>query len=197
MAILYKTEIGKVQLFIWENEAGVQQFQDIKGVNLLDLKEFQSIKHAQRQHTFLNSRALIYSLFKPSEIRKNSHGAFAPTPKGHHLSLSHTHDYSVLAVSTNPVGVDIETQRPEIAKIWHKFAHHQEQKFNADWERLLLWTCKEALFKRAEKDLNFKEEICVESYTGSGKGIIEGKVKDKPFVGHFIQVKDHLLTVCS
>lgn len=75
------------------------------------------------------------------------------------VSLSHCEGMCVLAVNDVPVGVDVETPRPQLLRIADKFLTHREKmeyshlSLNAGFDRtaylLHLWTAKEAVFKCA------------------------------------------------
>ena len=76
---------------------------------------------------------------------------YLPTHPGVCISLSHCVDECVLAVSDSPVGVDVETARPQLSRIAAKFLTSREMARGPhDVDALLrYWTAKEAVFKCA------------------------------------------------
>ena len=64
-----------------------------------------------------------------------------------HWNKSDTHTYSVVAVSSKQVGIDIEymKERP-FEKISRRYFHHMEVTKDKEWF-YRLWTCKEACTK--------------------------------------------------
>ncbi|MBQ6947622.1 MAG: 4'-phosphopantetheinyl transferase superfamily protein [Clostridia bacterium] len=83
-----------------------------------------------------------------------------------HFSISHSGPWVVCAVSSNPVGVDIEILRPIDPKIAHRICHPEdlpflEGKTEAEVIRkfFLLWTAKEARGKRDGTGLQNIREI--------------------------------------
>lgn len=78
---------------------------------------------------------------------------------GGHISVSHCADECVLAVSSEPVGVDVDTPRPQLMRVARRFLNlreladidlHGEMTDDARIDLLLrYWTAKEAVFKCA------------------------------------------------
>lgn len=93
-------------------------------------------------------------------LNHDSQGApYIATLPETHISLSHCIDTCVLAVSGSPIGVDVETLRPQLAKVAHKFLTADESelfdRMTGDLGSKLLyllkiWTAKEATFKAAK-----------------------------------------------
>lgn len=85
------------------------------------------------------------------------------------MSITHSHHFSAIILSNEPVGIDIEMQRDKILKIAHKFVNDEElerlQKMDTnDYIKKLTvkWGAKEAIFKiRNEKGISFKDHIQV------------------------------------
>lgn len=67
-----------------------------------------------------------------------------------HISISHCADMAVLVVSDRPIGVDVETLRPQLRKVASRFLSPEEALRNPDLPTLMaLWTIKEAVYKAA------------------------------------------------
>ncbi len=87
-------------------------------------------------------------------------------PGDKHISITHSHEIAVIAISDSDIGVDVEMQRDKVLKIADKFAveeflknHHGE-----DLIKMLtvIWGAKEAIFKIVNVEgISFKDHIFV------------------------------------
>ncbi len=93
-----------------------------------------------------------------SDVVIDHHPDGAPYIAGHpelHISISHSSTTCLLAVSDRPIGVDIESPRPQLARVAHKFLMDEEsarldrveERHTYIHELLRYWTAKEATFK--------------------------------------------------
>lgn len=65
-----------------------------------------------------------------------------------HFSISHSGDYAVCAVDSNPIGIDIEKIREINLKIAERFCNQSELEYINSKNRLFeIWTAKEAAYK--------------------------------------------------
>jgi 4'-phosphopantetheinyl transferase EntD len=106
---------------------------------------------------------------------------------GRHLSISHTKDVAAIAISSQPVGIDLEHYQEKIVRIAPRFLHVKESldlKKNKDIHYLSqIWTAKEALYKAfREPGLNFSKQILIDplednSKEGIGSIIFRNSVK--------------------
>ncbi len=86
---------------------------------------------------------------------------------GKHISISHSFEFSGVIVSDKPIGIDIEMQRPKIAKIAKKFVDYEFiylDKDATDYVRKLtvIWCIKESLYKLfATPGMLFKDHFLV------------------------------------
>jgi phosphopantetheinyl transferase len=119
----------------------------------------------------------------------------------YHFSISHCGTYAAALVSkTNRVGVDIEMMTPKVQKIKHKFLSGEELNLvNRQWQKniadipvydipteplILLWSCKEAVFKwYGTGEVDFKEHMVVKEIKQTAKDIYQITIcfqKNKP-----------------
>jgi phosphopantetheinyl transferase len=82
---------------------------------------------------------------------------------GTHVSISHSGDYAAVAISTIPVGIDIQVQSPLLFKVRSKFCHPMElsqlSPSPEDELYLKIWCAKEAIFKINGQGGNFAKDI--------------------------------------
>lgn len=79
---------------------------------------------------------------------------------GTYISITHSFIFSGIVLSTHPVGIDIELQRPKISSIADKFIAYEYAFLDRDDVRRLtaVWCFKESLYKVVAKSgLSFKD----------------------------------------
>lgn len=85
--------------------------------------------------------------------------------EGPHISISHTSGFVAIAVSARPVGIDIQSWRPNIEKIASKFCTAEELDYFPEvMSKLqryhLIWSIKEAIYKAyGKKKVDFKKDM--------------------------------------
>ena len=168
---LYKTihHNSNTQILIWNITESFEQLNQEVQLNEKSQLRLNGMKSEMHQRAFLSVRKLLalagYSDFdlyydefgKPHLIDEKQ------------ISITHSHHFSAIIVSNEPVGIDIEMQREKILKIAHKFVNDEElerlQKIDInDYIKKLTvkWGAKEAIFKiKNEKGISFKDHIQV------------------------------------
>ncbi len=123
--------------------------------SIMHQKAFLSIRHLLK-HKGLSDNDLIYeSTGKP--FLKN----------GQHISISHSHEFAVVAISNQNIGVDLEQHREKITKIAHKFCEAENKFLNGSaneylQQLTLIWAAKESVFKiENQPGISFKNHISV------------------------------------
>lgn len=93
--------------------------------------------------------ALVEEAFgQPFEVEHYENGA--PYIKGteRYISISHSREVAVLAVSDKPVGVDAEEWRPQLLRVSSRFMTPEEHERYSTPDKILeAWTLKEAAYK--------------------------------------------------
>lgn len=89
---------------------------------------------------------------------------------GRHISISHAHEFSAIALCNVNIGIDIEKIRSKITRIAPKFCL-SEMEFletsHANYQEKLtaIWAVKEAVFKiENQKGISFKDHIKVSNF---------------------------------
>ena len=168
---LYKTiqYNSNTQILIWNITESFEQLNQEVQLNEKNQLRRNGMKSEVHQRAFLSVRKLLalagYSDF---DLEYDEFG------KPHlidekHISITHSHHFSAIIISNEPVGIDIEMQRDIILKIAHKFVNDEElerlQKTDLnDYIKKLTvkWGAKEAIFKiKNEKGISFKDHIQV------------------------------------
>lgn len=86
-----------------------------------------------------------------TELLHDADGAPAVSGSSYRISISHC--AGMAAIATHPtlrIGIDIETARPQLMRVRHKFLTEQEvDRYRSIDELLWAWTAKEAVYKAA------------------------------------------------
>lgn len=168
------------QIAVWkitEEEANLTQGLKLSTEALNRLSKRKSSTHRKG---YLAIRQLLKTFgIEPIAHQYDTNGAPYLTD-GRHLSISHTKDVAAIAISSLPVGIDLEHYQEKIKKIAPRFLHDLESinpKKNQDIEYLTqIWTAKEALYKVFRKPgIQFNTQLCIapfEKRASSGAGSI-------------------------
>lgn len=126
--------------------------------------------HPKKRLEFLASRQLIQRLCEAQQIayhgiEKDAYGKPHLLQSDYQLSISHSYPMVACAIHpTAPCGIDIESTRPQLAKIKHKFLNSTElERCGSDLHQLCIhWSAKEALYKiHGRKRLSFAEQLVI------------------------------------
>ena len=178
MPLFYTKEISSTtKLAIWKIDEPESFF-----LSYVPLSSEISHPHKRLQH--LAGRYLLQYLFPNFPIHSIQ---IASTRKPYleneryHFSISHCGDYvAAIVSSTDRIGIDIELQRPTVAKIAHKFLHPEEMDeiLLSDITSLTIyWCAKEAIFKWwGLGDVDFSEMIRINKFVLSEDGTIDARL---------------------
>jgi 4'-phosphopantetheinyl transferase len=159
------------KLLIWKITESFDDFFDsilLTDVSLIRLNNMKSLSH---QKGFMAVRMLLqYAGYSDFDLYYDQFGK--PHLKdGTTISISHSHEFSVIALSTKNVGIDIEMQRDKIIKIAQKFANEtfvylkKEDSQNYIKKLTTIWGIKEAVFKiKNESGISYKDHVHVQPF---------------------------------
>ncbi|MDD5152142.1 MAG: 4'-phosphopantetheinyl transferase superfamily protein [Flavobacterium sp.] len=157
------------QILIWKITESLEELLGnviLKEKTQLRLNRMKSEIH---QRAFLSVRMLLQEAgFNDFDLHYDEFGK-PYLHDGKHISITHSHHFSAIIISDEPVGIDIELQREKIIRIADKFVNkkelHRLKSFDTqDYIRKLTvkWGVKEAIFKiRNEPGISFKDHIQV------------------------------------
>jgi phosphopantetheinyl transferase len=162
------------QIGMWkinESESELSNGLELSKEALIRLSKRRSKVHRKG---YLAIRKLLKSHnIQPLDHKYDKNGAPYLTD-GRHLSISHSKDIAVIAISSKPVGIDLEYFHEKIVRIAPRFLHLKESldlKKNKDIHYLSqIWTAKEALYKAHRKPgINFKTQLLIDSIEANSK----------------------------
>jgi phosphopantetheinyl transferase len=198
MALFYLKEINATtKLAIWKIEEQEDFF-----IEFVPLPN--TITHPKKRLQHLAGRYLLQYLFPDFPIHSiqiaSTRKPFLKDEK-YHFSISHCGDYAAAIVSsTERIGVDIEFQRPTVAKIAERFLHREELNsvsINDLASLTVLWCAKEAIFKWwGLGDVDFSEAIRIEPFQILKEGELHGRLLKNDAVIPFIPQYKIFETLC-
>ena len=194
-------QMNSLQL-VYLNSSSVNQ----SSILLLEeeTEQFKLLTNDKRKVEFLGVRFLRNSLSIKEPIKYlesgKPHLARLQTP----ISISHCSKYIALAISSEPVGLDIELRGRDTSRIINKFVSETEkilyQNDLADGA-LELWCAKEAVYKLFDlPGLSFKEEILILNRKIQGElilleGLVQRNVTQRGFIVKIANEKDLIIAV--
>jgi len=170
---LYKTInfSPTTRILVWEI---TETFDELRlQVNLKPKTEnrLNGMKSEMHQRAFLSVRMLLKEAgYTDFDLHYDESGK-PYFMDGKHVSITHSHHFSAIIISTETVGIDIEMQREKIVRIADKFVDYEfhflkPEKIQEYIRKLtVIWGVKESIFKiRNEKGISFKDHIKVTKF---------------------------------
>jgi len=151
-----------------------------------ELETLERFSHLPRKIEWLSVRVLLNEM-AGSDLSIYYNGNRKPFIKGnsYYISISHSRDLtSILLSREKKVGIDLEYMSHRIGSISDRFVNKQESIVEDEEQRkyhlYIHWCAKEALYKICDKqDINFKENLTIESFLPMEKGLLKGRVHNR------------------
>lgn len=152
-------KIYDAEFFFWHIVEDCDELSELIADNGVLFAEAQKkFKATSRQREWLATRALLQQTpYKGQTILYHANGQ--PYLENRHISVSHTRNYVAIAISKNPIGIDIEHKGRNAIAIANGFLQQQELDNITAEEALGLWVTKEAAFKYAPEKAAILKEI--------------------------------------
>ena len=142
-----------------------------------------SFSHEQRKKEWLSARILTARLSEEKQVKIRYDLHNKPSLEGlpFYISISHSGPLLAVILSEKETGIDIETVKPNVQRIRHKFMSENELDEAGhlcnDQSLTLYWCVKESLYKfYGKKELTFKEHLFVEPFTMQKEGSVFGRI---------------------
>lgn len=183
-----KTDSDETRLVIWKVTESLDFFKENLNLGFEETK-FLSSLNSKREKEWMASRFLIQDICEidmKTQLRKDQYGKPYLVQKDVHISISHSHEYSVLVISPLIVGVDIQLELNKITRIGPKFVNEEERAFINSMNEVdylhTIWGAKESMYKAyGRKSVDFKIDMMVESFEYDDQGF--------EFKGHLTKEK--------
>jgi len=152
------------QLFVWKiSETFDELFQSV-ALKDVSLARVESIKSESHQRGFLAVRRLLMEAgYSDFDLYYDEFGK-PHLGNGKHISISHSHDFSVIVLSDVNVGADLEILKEKTLKLAPRYmdVSHLENLSKSDEliKATVVWGIKESVFKiKNEIGISFKDNI--------------------------------------
>ena len=152
------------QLFVWKiSETFDELFQSV-ALKDVSLARVESMKSESHQRGFLAVRRLLMEAgYSDFDLYYDEFGK-PHLGNGKHITISHSHDFSVIVLSDNNIGADLEILKEKTLKIASRYmdVSHLDNLSKEDQliKATVVWGIKESVFKiKNEIGISFKDNI--------------------------------------
>jgi phosphopantetheinyl transferase len=151
-------------LYLWKITEDIEWFKGAVKLNLASQKRVNSMKSESHQKGFLAVRMLLQHLgYSDFDLEYDANGK--PHLKDTKcISISHSHEFSAIAVSSNPIGIDLEQMKEKTLKIASRFMDVSHLDNLSEAEKIkkvtVIWGIKESVFKiKSKEGISFLNHI--------------------------------------
>jgi phosphopantetheinyl transferase len=163
---LYKEVIlnNSASLYLWKITEDLKWFIDVVKLKNASQERINSMKSESHQKGFLAVRMLLQYLgYSDFDLNYDSNGK-PHLLDGKYISISHSHEFSAIAVSTNTIGIDLELVKEKTLKIASRFmdVSHLDNLSEAEktQKATVIWGIKESIFKiKSMEGISFPNHI--------------------------------------
>ena len=193
MPLLLRKDISiDCKMAVWDITESEAELAKMVFLSKTDEKFLEETKHESRRLQWIASRVLLKELCGKSDliIQYDVFGKPFLENSETKISISHSHNKVALIINKEETGIDIELVKEKIERIQNKFMSDAElENLKAENKKEMLsvyWCAKESLYKLyGKKELHFKENILIDSFTYNKEGIISGRIVTENFNHNF------------
>lgn len=156
-------------IYIWKITETLENLKQQVVLNERSKARLENMKSESHQKGFLAVRMLLQLCgYTDHDLLYDQTGK-PSLIDGKKISITHSFDFSVIAISDEEVGIDIELRREKVLRIANKFSKEEfVQPFDEATKTRLyttIWGAKEAIFKiMNEPGISFLDHIMVSSF---------------------------------
>ena len=153
MPFFQQLHIADTHVYTWQLTETVVQLSAGLSLSQGEEERLTTLHSQKRQREFLAIRHLLQEAqLSTTALYYTPEGK--PQLEGQYISITHSHNFVMIALSPRPIGIDIERCTPRILRLAPRFTPWQAP---SDMDELTqiqaytqLWTIKEALYKIAD-----------------------------------------------
>lgn len=205
MPIFKKIELNEyTNVLVWKITESFEELFSSIALNDISLARLEAMKSESHQKGFLSVRKLLAHIeYSDFDLYYDALGK--PHLKdGKHISISHSHTFAAIAISNEPIGIDLEICKEKILKIAPRFMDISHLENISDHEQIqkatVIWGIKEAIFKiKNENGISFKDNIFEEDFNLFEKKCM-AKLRFNKKIEHFdivFDFIDNFVIVCA
>ena len=192
---------------VWRMSESIDELLALYALRPHERRPFEAFRNDRRRKEWLTVRVLLAALLGPDVVIDYMESG-KPFLRGSTMfvSITHTIGYVGVRLGLQPVAIDMEYISNRVLRLIPRFVSSREMKYvdenNKVASALIIWSAKEALFKRFDiPDLLFEEHISVRSLVVNGcEGVFTGCVDKDGFYAevelHYMLFDDLILVYC-
>jgi phosphopantetheinyl transferase len=155
-------------IFIWKIDESLAQLEKSVTLNDRSIKRIQGMRSESHKKGFLAVRKLLETAQLTDFDLYYTDDGKPHLKDGRIITISHSFDFSAIAISESEIGIDIEKNRDKIQRIASKFIVSENNFLcneNLTEQLTVIWGAKESLFKiYPDGGLLFIEHLPVEKF---------------------------------
>ncbi|MGV1011462.1 MAG: 4'-phosphopantetheinyl transferase family protein [Flavobacterium sp.] len=203
---LYKEIVcnENAKLYLWKITEEIEFFKHAVLLKDVSQKRVDAMKSESHQKGFLAVRMLLQHVgYTDFDLYYDAFGK-PHLSDGKCISISHSHTFSAIAISDQPIGLDVEQVKEKVLKIASRFMDVSHLENLSDAEKMkkatVIWGIKESIFKiKNETGISFPKHIFEEEFNLESKKTIaqlQFNAKTENFNVVFDSVEEYIY-VCA
>ena len=166
MGVVKEITVESAKLYVWHITESLSELETGLELSATSQERLIKMKSENHQKAFLAVRQVLRQLnIADDDLCYDTNGK-PSLCTGKHISISHSFDYAIVAISKENIGVDVELIRDKIIRLSGKFCNERELALAPvpveDKKAYLteIWSVKEALFKMCNsRSLSFAQDM--------------------------------------
>ena len=190
------------RLMMWKVTEDIAKLQNEIELADRSQKRYDGMRSDAHQRAFLSVRHMLKQAgYEDCDLIYDAFGK--PTlSDGKCISISHSHHFATLIISSQEVGIDLEWAREKIIRISKKFARNELDFLHSAEQDLIdqltvIWGVKESVFKiRNEPGISFQDHVKVCPFSIRDKtaiGELQFNTQHKTYEVHFEIIENFAL----
>ena len=168
MPFFQQLHIADIHVYTWQLTETVAQLRAGLTLSQGEQERLTTIHSQKKQREFLAIRHLLQQTQLPTTALSYTPEG-KPQLEGQNISITHSHDFVMIALSSRTIGIDIERCTPRILRLAPRFTPWQAPLDMDEPTQIQaytqLWTIKEALYKIADQpSVRFYEDLQIPHY---------------------------------
>ncbi|WP_339833316.1 4'-phosphopantetheinyl transferase superfamily protein [uncultured Flavobacterium sp.] len=166
---------NNTKLYLWKITEDLDTLSKDTKLKDSSIARLESMKSESHKKGFLAVRKLLQHIdYNDFDLYYDAFGKPNLKPQGcsikdMHISISHSHDFSAIAISERNIGIDIEILKEKIIRIAPKFmdiSHIENLNVKEQIEKAtVIWGIKESIFKiKNEPGISFPKHIFEDNF---------------------------------
>ncbi|MGG5505991.1 MULTISPECIES: 4'-phosphopantetheinyl transferase family protein [unclassified Myroides] len=169
MGVVKEIAVENGTVYVWHITESLTQLQQGLTLSEESQKRLAKKKIEQHQKAFFAVRQVLKQIGRDDDDLLYDEKGKPSLRSGHYISISHSFDYALVAISEENIGIDIEYKRDKVVRLKNKFCNANELKLSpieGSAERdyfTEIWSVKEALYKMCNsRSLSFAQDMNVD-----------------------------------